>query len=369
MKIKKGMTLTVFAIIVLVLTLSIAGCAKPAPAPAPAPAAPAQAPTPQPTPHAEVHLEFGTQHKNSKEFITLMALNTMLQEEHPWLRLTASETITSVERVTTADGLPPERRKNALWTDALMGLRATMLGIKPIPKPFPNIRLVMAFPHTYKGQTLPTWDSSINRLEDLRGKKVATFPKGSSIVWLTEFMFRDCNSEDLWNSIDWLYTQPSKFKDAYLSKQVVAYVCGITIMGDKYTYAIKEEELRAAAKTLHWLDITKEEVDKGNRESTFLKLGWQQVPKDGVHPGEPDRPIGTATWATGMVCWDEADEETIYELVKFVDQHNGAPFDKVLPPGWGSYVGGSAMYTIATPWGIEWHPGAMKYYKEVGYAK
>lgn len=73
---------------------------------------------------------------------------------------------------------------------------------------------------------------------------------------------------------------------------------------------------------------------------------------------------GVMTMSTGLWCWDTADPEVIYELVKFLDENAGEWVKRTR----GSPMGGQFMVEQSSVLKEDvYHPGALKYYKEKGY--
>ncbi len=117
-----------------------------------------------------------------------------------------------------------------------------------------------------------------------------------------------------------------------------------------------------SAKQTYWIPVTSEDINKINQKHPW-KVVLMPVPKGLVGENAPPEDTGLITFIAAFTCWDTADEEMVYELVKFFDENAEEYTRRTL----GRPIGGELMAAFPGLTEQILHPGALRYYKEKGY--
>ncbi len=336
------------SVVMLGLILLVASCA------------PAEPPPPaEPSPHEVVNLELYTAMVGSDPYVMGLAMAEMLEDLHPWLRATITETMGSADAVHSADALPPQRRKNVMYLMVLPShefVRAS-LGEPPYKRPFTDLSIAMAVSHA--GFGFATYNPEIRTPKDLIGKKVGVFPKGSAIVTFSDALLKD--AWGIYDQVDLSYNVPINFKDlmitGVLDATMVISLGTPTVTPGGFS-ASPYTSLVLGAKPTYWIPVIKEDIEKINQKHPW-KAGLMEVSKGALGENNPPEDTGLISFAAQINCWDTADEEVVYEMVKFLDE-NMDEFARRT---------GRTLLVKLTPELPEerLHPGSQAYFKEKGY--
>lgn len=289
-----------------------------------------------------------------------LTLAQMLNDLHSRLKGSGLETMGTGDMLRTMDRLPPERRKNAFGIGAPYSeIAEARLGLPPWKRKFEDLKFVSAT--NWAGFTFFSYNPDIRSGMDLADRRVGIWPKGSSLNTYAEALFK------VWGISDRVKTShhgPQAFKDLLLTKTVDAIFVSAgaqradgTLSASGYMIPILQ------ARKSYYVYITKEEVNTLNQQNPW-KASWRINPKGAFPGGYPMEDSGVMTMSTGLWCWDTADPEVIYELVKFLDENAGEWVKRTR----GSPMGGQFMVEQSSVLKEDvYHPGALKYYKEKGY--
>ncbi|MFC1968084.1 TAXI family TRAP transporter solute-binding subunit [Chloroflexota bacterium] len=318
------------------------------------------APKPDAGKQEMVDLEiYSTAGPGTPPYTVSLALSGMMNELHPRLRSTVIETLGSVDAIHTTNVLPPERKKSVfLCITTGVSMAEAWQGLAQYKRKFTDMKLVASTGKT--GFTFITYDSNIKTPKDLAGKRLTLQLKTMPLYPLGEALLRDA-----WGILDQVKISdmaPTGTKD-YLVTGIVdaAFVAPATEnAGGKFGIPPYVSEAQAARKT-YWVEVSEEDVARVNENNPWT-VSRVEVPTGAVGGGYPLEDTGVVAWYNYIVAWDVADEEVVYELVKFLDE-NAAEWSKRnrgLPSGAG-YMGDFPGMTED-----KIHPGALRYYKEKG---
>jgi len=200
------------------------------------------------------------------------AASDILNKYSSWVRASVLESTGSLESISIV-GEDPAKRKRTIFLNIWNDWDKMTHDIAPYDQ-FPgygaDIRAVMSDQNYPLG--LITLDPNIRTIDDLRGKRVSVFPRGSTksdqMIWLV-----DTAGGDIVESIDWQYTAYEGYDDMIMGK-VDAATAFVTEMipGQKYTAPPKLAEVMSKKK-VYFITRTWEQVRRGE-ELYGPMVGW-----------------------------------------------------------------------------------------------
>ena len=184
-------------------------------------------------------------------------------------------------------------------------------------------------------------------LDDLRGMKVAIGPVGSGTASAAEIIFGAAGI-DIESDID---AQRDSFSDATSKMQDNLIDASYSVLAVPAS-AITELE---TSKEITFIDINDEEL--ANIQAAFPYYSRFVIPA-GTYSNTED--VNTVTCKAALYCNPSLDDETVYNLTKSLYE-NGPQIAAVHSAG--EYISiDTALEGLTTPL----HPGAVKYYEEMG---
>jgi len=208
--------------------------------------------------------------------------------------------------------------------------------------------------------TFITLDPNIKTLADLKGKRVATWPKGTT-------KFDECEKlvagagKDVLNSIKWQYTGYAGYEDLIIGKTDAAYTFCPERGKGKYATIPKLKELMSKRKVF-FVTATSDMRETTRKVYGDVYGASLKIPKDSFGKNTPDRDIICMNLVLGWGVYADFPEDMVYELVKTLDENNTMLGD-YHPAGknWNRQTYGA--YPIPKE---AFHPGARKYFEEKG---
>jgi len=192
-----------------------------------------------------------------------------------------------------------------------------------------------------------TKKSNINSISELKGKKIATGARGTGT---TEAVFRVLEvygiSQD---EITWSHLPASE--QAIALKDGVVDAIMMTMGPPNAAYA----DL-AMSQPVKWLAVDDDKLKAVVKQSPFYSSGKLDA---GMYPGQ-DKDIKTLTFRVHFVARADLDQEIVYKIVKIIFEH----LDEI-----GKYHAVAKKISLETALdGLSkpMHPGAEKYFREVG---
>lgn len=288
-----------------------------------------------------------------------LTVSQMINELNPSMRATAMEAMGSADAIHATDALPLERKKYVFMptTTSTSQVEAWM-GVPPYKRKFTDLKLVATFGGN--GFAFATFDPNLKTSQDLVGKRLAINLKTMAPWPLAEALLRDG-----WGILDQVkisHHKPPDFKDILVTGVAdAAWLAPAGFReGGKFGSPPYVMEVMGARKT-YWVNVSQEDVDRINENNPW-SLFRVVVPQGGFGGDNPPEESGFVGWDNYMVAWDVADDEVVYDLVKFLAENreewatrtHGTPGG---PEGIGTFRGMTEDKI---------HPGALRYYKEMG---
>ncbi len=316
---------------------------------------------PKPTPeHEEVSVDIYGGWLGTGPYFIGVALSEMLYELHPWLKATPLESLGSAGAVHTVEALPTERKNHALITTYThLDLVLAWQGAEPYEREFTDLKIVARTMEPLFG--FCSYDPDIRSYEDLIGKKVASFMRGDAPEILFTSLFRD--GWGILDQVKMTHHAPPTFKDILITGVVDvvpgAYLWPTREPGEFAVGAFGLEVM--GVKQTYWIDVSQEAVDRMNQANPWV-TSRTVIPKGGAMENTPPEDTAVISFATIMVAFDTVPEEIVYEVVKFLDE-NSAEYERRML---GAPLDAALMADVPGMTEEHFHPGAVKYYKEVG---
>ena len=222
------------------------------------------------------------------------------------------------------------------------------LGQEPFDKKI-DVRCVSSL-HFSTGSTVVLKRSGFKKITDLKGKRIAVGKMGSMTTKAQEYFFKAYGMS--FDDMDIRYMGHSEAADALRDGSIDAAV----LVG-----APPAASIMSIAAT-HDIDILSgDEQHMQKMKALKPGIGVFNI-KKGTYKG-----VGhdSLVWMSGLtlLCSAEEKAELIYEIVKAMYEHRDIiekshPSAKVI-----------TLENAVTDFGIPFHPGAIRYYKEKGYMK
>lgn len=316
--------------------------------------------------HKEVRVEMLGTKLGTIGQVLCQALVDIVNKNHPWLRLSVTETMGTTDSLRTFANLPPDRKKYTFCLGGDIDYLAARAGRQPFRRAHNDLRFVA---NMIKLVSWPmTLNEKIKSKADVPGTTWAVGPRASSIAYEAEFLLWDV--WDLKGKVKLRYLSWIAGKDALVARLVDVYFAGGVPLGKPLGTKAKgnpaADEL-ITTQPVHFLEITKEDWDQGKvkREKQGNPVPWDYlVIKAGAFGKElPPVDTGGVLLINGWYASMDTDEEVIYEITKtmlrhytsFQDYHKAAR--QMTPEGFAD----APFITEA-----DVHPGALKAYKEYG---
>lgn len=305
-----------------------------------------------PASHPEVRINVLAAAIGGEGYIMSFALADLVKKTHPWLQLRGMETTGIAENLKSL-AKEPGRRPNTVIFANLSSAYQAKLGVPPYEVPYSTLRVIALFSPSrcfaaIVNPNFKTWN-------DLVGKKVGIFPKGSSGIIEWESMIKygfGINPKD----IDWIYLPTGPGVDALSDGRLAATwaqagpppvnapnsaLQGLLATRDVYFVGFSEDAAKAARKNTAYPTYVAE-IPAGTYNSKQPKLFGH---------------IQFMSWWADL----SMDNEVVYEITKTIYEN----VDK-----FANYhtLGKSMTKNSLAQIGTEdvFHPGALKFYKEKG---
>ncbi len=330
---KKALLVTVFLISILVALPFISSCAPKAP---------------------DVNeVDLLASKMGGLAYIATFGLADIINKNHPWLRANAFETTGTTENLKSL-ALEPERRSKTIIFSLVASSHQARIGDPPYEKPYTTSRAIALFNASLL--FLATLDPNLKTPNDLIGKKVGVFPKGSASneQWLP--IFEQGYGIDL-EDIDWVYTPMGPGFDAFADGRVDATWL---VVGPPPKYAPAGPLSKAlATKDVYFIGFSPEAMKLAEEASGYPVPGdW--VPAGSINAEQPKlyAHLQYLSWWADL----ELDDDIVYEVTKTIYE-NVEKF--------GDYHAATKAMTKDNLAAIAvseelFHPGAVRFYKEKG---
>ncbi len=352
----------VLLVLTLVLILMLACAPKPAPSPTPSPS-PSPTPSPSPSPKPEVTISFLAGSLGGLGNALTYGLTDLINKNSDWLRATTVETGGSIENARTLSE-EPEKRKTFAYYSTNWSEYQAKIGDPPFTKPYTTGTYIAKFADVLS--VMCTRDPSIKTAMDFVGKRVAIGGPGKADSVLMEMVMK--YGWGIWDKVNVELLDFEPAKDALIDGVIDVALAGSSVAvpgetADKPKKVVgnpTSNELIDRVKP-YVADQDKAALDKA-REATGYPIFWVEVPAGTFGPNQTE-PVGSHGFTLLWVADQEMDEEVAYEITRIIYEHADQ---------FGEYHAGGKAVTrdsLAAILGTteaDFHPGAVKFYKEHG---
>jgi len=292
----------------------------------------------------------------STAYLVAQQLATEVNRTHPWLRITVIEgKPNNVHELANK----PEIRKNTVVESATFTNWLVQQGKRPAKAPYHGGKGLCSFAGLM-AVPIFTLDKDIKTLEDLKGKRVNLFVKGTQGETTMTALLKHLGIFDTIKR-DYLAFKPSV--DAIIDGTVDAIVGYATLVQEepkKFNPVPAYLSMLQARKT-YIIDIPSE-LQRKLSKATGMPVTPIKVPAGSLPTGVPERDITTFSTYIWWFADETFPDELAYELVKVFAQHIGA-LKKTSPAAQALSIEKLATSDLKPD---EYHPGALRFFKEKG---
>jgi TRAP transporter TAXI family solute receptor len=256
-------------------------------------------------------------------------------------------------------GLDPKKRKRTFFTCTAEMFEKAKKGEPPFNQNADKFKdlMVMANQQELAGVII-TLDPKIKTLADLKGKRVATWPRGTSKYDMTYKLIGGAGKEVL-DSIKWQYTGYAGYNDMILGKADAAYAFCPERGKDVYTTVPKLKELMSK-RDVYFVTATPA-MRKKSAELYGAAYGATATLKKGVlGNGVPRQTVLGFNIILAWAVYPEMPEKVVYNILKVTDQYR-KQMKTYHSAGKGWIREKYGAYPAPKK---DWHPGARKFFEE-----
>jgi hypothetical protein len=261
-------------------------------------------------------------------------------------------------------GRDPAKRARTFFTVSAEMFEKARSGRPPFddqPESYKDL-MVMAYQQSLAGMII-TLDPEIKTLADLKGKRVATWPRGTTKFDLTRTLIAGAGSEVV-ESIQWQYTGYAGYNDMILGKVDAAFSFLPERGPGVYTTVPKLKELMSKRK-VYFVTATPQMRRRSAELFGEAYGATATVPAGALGQGVPRRKVTGWNIVLGWGVYPEMPAEVVYEILRVMDQYRGE-IKSYHPAGKNLTPDRYGAYPVKQD---QWHPGARKFYQEhdLGY--
>lgn len=293
-------------------------------------------------------------------YILGFGMTDLLNKHSEWVRGSVLESTGTPENIRSV-GQDKRKRKRTFFTTSAEMFEKARKGAPPYndkPEAYQDL-MVMGFQQALAGVII-TLDPKIKTLADLKGKRVATWPKGTTKFDLTYSLIAGAGKEVV-DSIKWQFTGYAGYNDMILGKVDAAFTFLPELGPGKYTTVPKLKELMSKRKVYF---VTATKAMRQRSAELFGKAygSTATVPKGALGDGVPRQKVTGWNIVLAWGVYPDMPEEVVYEILSVADkyQKDMQTYHKSgrswTPERYGAYPADKEA----------WHPGARKFFKEKG---
>jgi TRAP transporter TAXI family solute receptor len=293
-------------------------------------------------------------------YILGFAASDIFNKKSAWVRGSVIESTGTPENIKIT-GQDQRRRKRTFFTLAAEMFEKARNGEPPFDKKAESYKDLMIMINEQKlAAMIITLDPDIKTLADLKGKRVATWPRGTTKYDQTYKLIAGAG-KDVVDSIKWQYTGYAGYDDMILGKSDAAYSFCPERGRGHYTTVPKLKELMSKRK-VYFVTATPK-MRQMSRELFGDAYGATlRIPAGELAPGVPGKDIICFNVVLAWGIYPDVPDDVVYEIVKTLDE-NHAMFPQYHSAGKSWVPENYGTYPAAKEY---WHPGARKYYDEKG---
>jgi len=289
-------------------------------------------------------------------YIMPFALADMINKYSPWLRATVREQPAGDTANVRILAEKPERRKNTIIFASTPTAYQSMLGTGPFKAKYTPMAVAQFFPVC--GSFVST-DLGIKKGDGLIGKKIAVGTRMSVMAYVPEAIFK--YGWNILNKVKFLYLGWQGSKDTVLSGQADVGFIGAIVVGSKFIGNPVARDFIAGARKINWIDTPPEVLARAARGSGLPIVSFT-VPAGSLGKKQPNIHYSWG-FQNGLWAAPELDDKIVYEVCRIMSEH-AKEFVKYHAAGRAITFDAGAKFQIPAK---DYHPGAVKYYKEKGF--
>jgi len=293
-------------------------------------------------------------------YILGFAATDILNKKSAWVRGSVLESTGTPENIKIV-GKDPKKRKRTFFTCTTEMFEQAKKGEPPFnkePELYKDL-MVMINEQKLAGMII-TLDPNIKTLADLKGKKVATWPRGTTKYDQTYKLIAGAG-KDVVDSIQWQYTAYAGYDDMILGKTDAAFSFCPERGRSHYTTVPKLKELMSKRK-VYFVTATSEMRLRSRQLFGDAYGATLKIPAGELAPGIPRQEIICFNIVLAWGVYPDLPENVVYEIVKTFDENHNM-FKEYHSAGKSWAPENYGTYPAAKEY---WHPGARKYYDEKG---
>jgi len=291
-------------------------------------------------------------------YILGFAICDLLNKHSDWVRGSVLESSGTPENIKLV-GRDAKRRTRTFFTCSAEMFDKAREGKPPFQEPPGQYKdlMIMAYQQSLAGVII-TLDPEIKTLADLQGKRVATWPKGTTKFDLTQSLIAGAGQEVL-DSIKWQFTGYAGYNDMILGKTDAAF----TFLPERgpgvFTTVPKLKELMTKRK-VYFVTATPEMRKRSAQLFGPAYGATSIVPQGALGDGVPRQKLIGWNIVLGWGVYPQMPEDVVYEILKVMDQNRGqlktyhSAGKNLTPDRYGAYPAAKD----------QWHPGARKFFAE-----
>ncbi len=262
------------------------------------------------------------------------------QDEHNW-RVTAESTGGSMENIRLLD----QNQIQAALSNASITFFAVR-GTEGWDKAYPMRSVMTLFPNVAQFITLQS--SGIRRVQDLKGKRVYVGPEGAGFEYFVKPILEAHGLS--FDDITPVYASQQTAVDLLADGSIAAAMLG---------GGVPTQSITTAATTLdiYFIPYDEDAKDKLIAEYSFFER--VTIPA-GKYPKQDQDYHGLNVGSAHLIVSESADEQFVYDLTRLVFANREAIKQRVAAAG--AINEKNAIKDTGTPF----HPGAIRYYREIG---
>lgn len=284
----------------------------------------------------------------------------LLNKHSQWVRGSVLESTGTPENIRSV-GQDAGKRKRTFFTLSAEMFEKARKGVPPYddkPEAYKDL-MVLGFQQALAGVVI-TLDPEIKTLADLKGKRVATWPKGTTKFDLTYSLIAGAGKEVV-DSIKWQFTAYAGYNDMILGKVDAAFTFLPEVGPNKYTTVPKLKELMSKRK-VYFVTATKAMRERSAQLFGEAYGSTATVPAGALGDGVPRHKVTGWNIVLGWGVYADMPEDVVFEILRIADQYRAemGGYHKAgkswTPERYGAYPAKKDA----------WHPGARKFFDEKG---
>lgn len=307
------------------------------------------------------HIEIRGARFGGSSYIMAFAAADILNKKSSWVRASALESVGAGQENIRVVGADKKKRARTVLMCDLDMFSLARSGKSPFEKNPEHYRDLMVMRATQRiAHGYLTLDPAIKNIADLKGKRFATWPKGT----LKNIIISNAiggAGEKVLKSIKWQYSAFQGYDDMLLGK-VDAVFGFFPERGDgRYVRIPAVTELYKKKKgKVYLIGFTPEQRARSGK---LYGENWSRsilLPANSIEKGVPSGDLLTTVVILSWSVYPDMPKDVVYEIVKVLDE-NCDMFGNYHKAGVSLKTEFSGLFPVAKEL---WHPGARKYLDE-----